>query len=176
VQQRTYQTGLQALERVRGIDEREATRRERSLALRSIGKHPFGYAWKTVQLSDRFLYEMLGSAPLAEPHLPRAGSNGTGFSHSVWSVGEWVTNRWWMFSMHGLVLLLALLIGSRRRRVACAALISTGACVAVGTAALHGGLPRYSWALAPLTYTAGFAGIVIGARTLWRGARRYRLA
>jgi hypothetical protein len=171
IQQRTYVTGLQALERVRGINEREAAQRERSLALHSIAEHPFGYAWKTVQLSDRFLYDMLGSAPLAEPLVPRAGTNATGFAHSVWSVGEWLTNRWWMFSIHGFAIAIAVLLGTRQRRTACAALVSTGVCVAVATAAVHGGLPRYSWALAPLTYTAGFAGIVIGARALWRGAR-----
>jgi hypothetical protein len=174
VDQRTYITGMQALERVRGIDSHEASRRERALALHSIGQHPFGYAWKTVQLSDRFLYEMLGNAPLAEPHLPRAGTNDTGFARSAWSVGEWLTNRWWMFGIHGFALLLALVIGARRRRVACTALVSTGVCVAVGTAAVHGGLPRYSWELAPLTYTAVFAGIVIGARAIWHGARGVR--
>jgi len=171
IQQRTYVSGLQALERVRGIDERAAVRRERALALHSIAKHPFGYAWKTIQLSDRFFYEMLGNAPLAEPHLPRAGTNKTGFAHAMWTVGEWLTNRWWMFSAHGFALLLALLIGTRRRRVACTALAATGACIAVATAALHGGLPRYSWGLAPLTYTAVFAGIVAAAGAIWRGAR-----
>jgi hypothetical protein len=171
VQQRTYVTGLGALERVRGIDGRTAERRLRGLALHSIGEHPFGYAWKTIQLSDRFFYEMLGNAPLAEPHLPRAGTNPTGFAQAVWTVGEWLTNRWWMFSAHGFALVLALLIGTRRRRVACTALAATGACVAVATAAVHGGLPRYSWGLAPLTYTAVFAGIVAGAGAIWRGAR-----
>jgi hypothetical protein len=76
-----------------------------------------------------------------------------------------------MFSIHGFAIAIAVLLGTRQRRTACAALVSTGVCVAVATAAVHGGLPRYSWALAPLTYTAGFAGIVIGARALWRGAR-----
>lgn len=171
IPQRTYVTGLQALERVRGINSRQAMQRERSLAVHSILKHPFGYAWKTLQLSDRFFYETRGTAALAEPHLPRAGANDTSFTHSVWSVGEWLTNRWWMFSIHGFTVLLALLIGSRRRRIACAALISTGVCVAIGTAALHGGLPRYSWGMVPLTYTAGFAGAVAGAAAMWRGAR-----
>jgi hypothetical protein len=171
ISQRTYVTGLQALERVRGIDSRAALQRERSLALHSIAKHPFGFAWQTLQLSDRFLSETLGSTTLAEPHLPRAGTNDTGFAHSVWSVGEWLTKRWWVFSLHGFAVLLALLIGSRQRRIACAALISTGVCVAIGTAALHGGLPRYSWGMVPLTYTAGFAGAVAGAAAMWRGAR-----
>jgi 4-amino-4-deoxy-L-arabinose transferase-like glycosyltransferase len=174
VQQRTYVTGLQALERVRGIDSRAATRRERALAMHAIAQHPFAYAWQTIRLSDRFLYEMLGSARLAEPHLPRAGANDTSAAHSIWSVGEWLTNRWWALSMHGIVLLFALTLGPRRRRTACAALISTGALVALATAALHGGLPRYSWALAPLTYTAGFAGIVIAARAIWHGAHDVR--
>jgi hypothetical protein len=171
IAQRTYVTGLQALERVRGINSRQAMQRERSLALHSIAKHPFRYAWKTVQLSDRFFYEALGDARLAEPNLPRAAGNDTGFAHSAWSVGGWLTNRWWAFSIHGFAVLLALLIGSRRRRIACAALIGTGVCVAVGTAALHGGLPRYSWGMVPLTYTAGFAGIIAAAGAMWRGAR-----
>jgi hypothetical protein len=171
VAQRTYVTGLQALERVRGINSRQALQRERGLALHSIAKHPFDYAWTTLHLSDRFLYEAVSGAPLAEPHLPRAGTNGTGFTHSMWSVGGWLVNRWWAFSIHGLAILLALFLGPRRRRVACAALISTGFCVAVGTAALHGGLPRYSWGLVPLTYTAGFAGVVTLVSAFWRGAR-----
>lgn len=174
VPQRTYITGVQALERVRGIGSHEAFRRERALALHSIGQHPFGYAWKTVQLSDRFLYEMLGTAALAEPHLPRAGTNDTGFTHSVWRVGEWLTNRWWMFGIHGFAFLFALLMGPMRRRIVCTALVSTGICLAIGTAAVHGGLPRYSWELAPITYTAVFAGIVIGARALFNGARSVR--
>jgi hypothetical protein len=124
-----------------------------------------------LQLSDRFLSETVGSEELAEPHLPRAGTNDTGFAQSVWESGEWLTKRWWVFSLHGFGVVLALLIGSRRRRIACAALISTGVCVAIGTAALHGGLPRYSWGLVPLTYTAGFAGAVAGAAAMWRGAR-----
>jgi hypothetical protein len=29
--------------------------------------------------------------------------------------------------------------------------------------------------MVPLTYTAGFAGIVVGVAAFWRGARGYRL-
>jgi hypothetical protein len=171
VTQRTYITGLQALERVRGINSRQALQRERGLALHSVAKHPFGYAWKTLQLSDRFFPEALGNETLAAPNLPRAGTNATGFTHAVWRVGGWLANRWWAFSIHGLAVLFALLLGTQQRRVACMALVSTGVCVAIGTAALHGGLPRYSWGMAPLTYTAGFAGIVVGIAAFWRGAR-----
>jgi hypothetical protein len=168
--QRSYITGLDALRKA-GLSDREAQQAERGIALHDIRKQPFGYTWKTIQLSDRFLYEARGTKQLAEPLLPRAGDNATGLTEWLWSVGEWFSNRWWMFSIHGFAFLLALLIGPQRRRVICAALASVGALIALATAATHGGLPRYSWSLLPLTYVVGWAGAVSGAIALWRGAR-----
>jgi hypothetical protein len=166
---RPYITARVALANASGGDFRRAERRERALALHAIGKYPFAYAWKTLALSDHFLVQGYASAHLVDVFHPRAGASSTGLSGVLFEAGGWLARRWWMLSLHGFAFLLALVLGPWRRRVACVALAAVGVPVALLTAAAHGGLPRCSWSLLPITYTAGIAGITAAAAAIWRG-------
>lgn len=152
-------------------DARGVDRRERALALRAIRKYPVGYIYKTFELSDRFLVQDYASPHVVDVFHPRAGGSSTGLSDAIFDVGGWLARRWWMLSLHGFAFLLAMLIGPWRRRMLSVALVSVAVPVALLTAAAHGGLPRYSWSLIPITYTMGVAGFVAGAIALWNGRR-----
>jgi hypothetical protein len=168
---RPYITARVALEKSHGGDLRGVDRRERALAFDAIAKYPFRYAWRTIELSDQFLVQSFASPHVVDVFHPRAGPSATGLSDLLFEVGGWLSRRWWVLSLHGFAFLLAMTVGPRRRRIACISLVAVAAPVALLTAASHGGLPRYSWSLLPITYTVGIAGVVSGVLALRRGAR-----
>jgi hypothetical protein len=143
-------------------DNREALSAMGRLAREGIADYPLAYVWKSVRGVSRFLPEVKSEPPTDDWLLPRAGWS-PGLSEDIWKVGQAVSDVWWIAALHGVSAIVVVLLGSRRTRVAGVALLSVWALVALATVASHGGLARYSLALAPITWiltTAGIAALV----------------
>ena len=77
---------------------------------------------------------------------------------------------WWTLTLGGFAALFGLVLGPWRRRVVVATLLTVWGLMALSTVALHGGLPRYSAQLLPLTFLLTIAGATVAGRALLRGA------
>ena len=172
--ERLYVVTLQRLEQQVGLSDVEATHLERRLALEGIRADPLGYAWRTLKLGRRYFGEARSTRIVAEILDFRADPDLRGLDRWLWGVHDRLIPIWTVLTLSGWSILLGLGLGPWRRRVATAGLLSAGGLVALATVATHGGLPRYTAEVLPLTFLLTVAGTSVGVRALWHGAASTR--
>lgn len=161
------------------IDDDDAWPIEQRIALTAIERHPGAYLDDTPGLFASwvgYLDDSSGSHALAaqldrtHPPFPVAVTRG------LFGAGHRALDLWWLLSLHGLVGLLVLVMGSRRSRAAGGALVAVWLAVTLGTVMGHGGQWRYAIQVAPLSWMLGSAGIAAVAGSVWSRARRAQAA
>jgi 4-amino-4-deoxy-L-arabinose transferase-like glycosyltransferase len=169
--ERIHAVAFDTLYQANAHDSRDTLAAMRRLAVEGIEGYPVAYAFDSVTGIDRFVSEIRTRGGAGDPYTPRAGPLGTALPRAVWSGGTVVSIVWLVITAFGLTALAAVVLGSRERRLAAAALLVVWLLVALATVATHGGLPRYSMQLAPITWMLSVAGLTIVVETLWRAIR-----
>jgi 4-amino-4-deoxy-L-arabinose transferase-like glycosyltransferase len=157
-----------------GLTRVEAIRNMRRLAIVAIRDYPADYAWRTLRGTRRYLDEARFNRAWTVAIQPRAGTQSVAIPKALWRTFDRVTPVWWVLTLAGYAALLGLVLGPWRRRVVVASLLTVWGLIALSTVAMHGGLPRYSAQLLPLTFLLTIAGATAGARALIRGAASTR--
>lgn len=158
------------LQRELGLTRVEAVRNMRHLALVAVRDYPSDYAWRTARGTRRYLEEARFNRAWTVAIEPRAGTQSLAIPRALRRTFDRVTPVWWVLTLAGYAALLGLVLGPWRRRVVVAGLLTVWGLMALSTVAMHGGLPRYSAQLLPLTFLLTIAGATVGARALIRGA------
>jgi 4-amino-4-deoxy-L-arabinose transferase-like glycosyltransferase len=172
--ERLYVVTLERLEDQVGLSDVQASRLERRLAVEAIEADPLGYAGRTLELGRRYLREARTTRVVAEVLDFRGDPGLRGLDRWLWDLHDRLIPIWTVLTLSGWSILLGLGLGPWRRRVATAGLLSAGGLVALATVATHGGLPRYTAEVLPLTFLLTVAGASAGVRALWRGAASTR--
>jgi 4-amino-4-deoxy-L-arabinose transferase-like glycosyltransferase len=157
-----------------GLTRVQAIRNMRRLAILAIRDDPLDYAWRTVRGTRRYLDEARYNRAWTVAIEPRAGTHSVAIPRALWRTFDRVTPVWWVLTLNGFAASLGLVLGPWRRRVVVAGLLAVWGVMALATVAMHGGLPRYSAQLLPLTFLLTVAGATAGARALIRGAASTR--
>jgi 4-amino-4-deoxy-L-arabinose transferase-like glycosyltransferase len=152
----------------------QAIRTMRHLALVAIRQYPASYAWRTVEGTRRYLLEAKFNRAWTTAIQPRAGTHSLAVPKALWRTFDRLAPVWWTLSLAGFAAFFGLVLGPRRRRVVVSTLLAVWGVVALSTVAMHGGLPRYSAQLLPLTFLLTVAGATVGARAVLHGARATR--
>jgi 4-amino-4-deoxy-L-arabinose transferase-like glycosyltransferase len=163
------------LMRERGISDHDAILIEQRLALTGVWRDPLRYIVKTwPRLSgiadDIREFEdeqiLLDDLDRTDPPFP------TAVTAAIWDAAKVLNEIWWFGSLFTAAGLALLVVGTRERRSAAAALWSAWLAVALGTAMFEGGTDwRYSMELAPLTWILGSGGIAAIVHWAWTRAR-----
>ena len=162
------------LQRESGQTPVEVQRTMRHLAIEGIRRYPVDYAWRTIKGGERYFDEARLPSSWTTALEPRVGGHGLAFAHATWWSFDRVTPLWSTLTLGGLSAALGLVLGPRRRRVFLASLLAVWAVQVLTTVATHGGLPRYSAQLLPLTFLLTIAGTTVTVRAILAGARATR--
>ncbi len=162
------------LERESGLTPVQVQRTMRRLALEAIGRYPADYAWRTLKGGRRYFDEARLPRGWTTALEPRAGGHSLAFAHATWRSFDRLTPVWWTLTLGGLSAALGLLLGPFQRRVVVASLLAGWAVQVLTTVATHGGLPRYSAQLVPLTFLLTIAGTTVTVRAILNGASATR--
>jgi hypothetical protein len=152
----------------------QVQRTMRHLAVDGIRRYPADYAWRTVKGGERYFDEARLPSSWTTALEPRVDGHGLAFAHATWWSFDRVTPLWSTLTLGGLSAALGLLLGPRRRRVFLASLLAVWAVQVLTTVATHGGLPRYSAQLVPLTFLLTIAGTTVTVRAILAGAAATR--
>jgi 4-amino-4-deoxy-L-arabinose transferase-like glycosyltransferase len=157
-----------------GMKRVEALRTMRHLAIVALRRYPVGYAWGSVRGTRRYLLEAKFNRAWTVAIAPRAGAHSLAVPRALWRTFDRLTPIWWTLTLGGFAAFFGLVLGPWRRRVIVATLLTVWGVMALSTVALHGGLPRYSAQLLPLSFLLTISGATVAARALIRGARSTR--
>lgn len=164
--QRPHAIAFTTLERDRD-DNRAALSALRTLALEGIADYPAEYALDTLTGVRRFSTDLKADADDGDPYEPRAGPLGASVPRFLWRLGAIASQVWWIVTLFGLTGIATVLVGPRERRLVAMVLLTTWLVLALATVASHGGLPRYSMQLAPITWMLSWAGLTGLVAAAW---------